>query len=539
MIQIRLMVLLGVVTASSTAGAQVRYVDDDAAAAGDGLDWNTAYRFLQDALVDAAASGGAVTEIRVAQGIYVPDADEAVPLGTGDRLATFQLLNGVGLLGGYAGPGEANPDAWDVVLYETILSGNIGHPGRDVDNSYNVVTASGTDTSAVLDGFTITDGRADGPNNSDVNHRAGAGIWNDSGSPTFTNCTVTGNYARVAGGGMFNRNASHPILARCMFIANVAAEGNGGGMLSNSESHPTITDCVFTGNSAGLNGGGMQYFDSMPLITGCTFTGNEAGHVGGGLNLRHFANARVINCHFEGNTAGDMGGGVRSGKWSSPTFTNCTFTDNSSPFGGAISAGSDTPGAIGLTVMTNCILWGNASPAGPEIALKGIHPADMTVSHCDVQGGEQGVFVQAGFTLYWGDGNIDADPLFVDPDNGDLRLSPGSPCIDSADNTAVPEGIDTDFDGKPRFVDDPDTVDTGYGDPPIVDMGAYEYQGTSSLCPCDCALPPDGTVNVVDFLALLADWGGAGPCNCADPSDGVVNVVDFLAMLGAWGSCPE
>jgi hypothetical protein len=59
-----------------------------------------------------------------------------------------------------------------------------------------------------------------------------------------------------------------------------------------------------------------------------------------------------------------------------------------------------------------------------------------------------------------------------------------------------------------------------------------------SLCPCDCALPPDGTVNVVDFLALLADWGGTGPCDCADGGDGTVNVVDFLAMLGAWGSCP-
>jgi hypothetical protein len=58
-------------------------------------------------------------------------------------------------------------------------------------------------------------------------------------------------------------------------------------------------------------------------------------------------------------------------------------------------------------------------------------------------------------------------------------------------------------------------------------------------CPCDCALPSDGTVNVVDFLALLGEWGGAGPCDCAGGGDGVVNVVDFLAMLGAWGSCPE
>jgi hypothetical protein len=56
-------------------------------------------------------------------------------------------------------------------------------------------------------------------------------------------------------------------------------------------------------------------------------------------------------------------------------------------------------------------------------------------------------------------------------------------------------------------------------------------------CPADCALPPDGVVNVVDFLALLADWGGTGPCDCADGGDGTVNVVDFLAMLANWGPC--
>jgi hypothetical protein len=57
-------------------------------------------------------------------------------------------------------------------------------------------------------------------------------------------------------------------------------------------------------------------------------------------------------------------------------------------------------------------------------------------------------------------------------------------------------------------------------------------------CPCDCAPPPDGQVSVLDFLALLAQWGGPGPCDCEDPPDGAVDVGDFLAMLAAWGPCP-
>ena len=70
-----------------------------------------------------------------------------------------------------------------------------------------------------------------------------------------------------------------------------------------------------------------------------------------------------------------------------------------------------------------------------------------------------------------------------------LRIDAGSPCIDAGDNSAVPadvsdldgdgdtvEPLPLDVTGCPRFVDDPSTPDTGNGAPPVVDMGAYEYQ---------------------------------------------------------------
>jgi hypothetical protein len=69
-------------------------------------------------------------------------------------------------------------------------------------------------------------------------------------------------------------------------------------------------------------------------------------------------------------------------------------------------------------------------------------------------------------------------------------------------------------------------------------IGGPGFDTCTAPCPCDCDDAQDGRVNVVDFLALIGDWGGTGPCDCADGGDGVVNVVDFLAMLGAWGSCP-
>ena len=55
-------------------------------------------------------------------------------------------------------------------------------------------------------------------------------------------------------------------------------------------------------------------------------------------------------------------------------------------------------------------------------------------------------------------------------------------------------------------------------------------------CPWDCALPQDNEVGIVDFLAMLAEWGVVGtPCDF--DGDGV-GIVDFLALLGHWGQCP-
>ncbi len=94
------------------APATTIYVDADAdaAAAGDGAGWATAYRFLQDALGFASVPANAITEIRIASGLYTPDKSQVNPSGTGDREATFALINGVAIQGGYAGAGEPDPD---------------------------------------------------------------------------------------------------------------------------------------------------------------------------------------------------------------------------------------------------------------------------------------------------------------------------------------------------------------------------------------------------------------------------------------------
>jgi hypothetical protein len=76
------------------------YVDDDASGLNNGSSWENAYIYLQDALADANSSPKPV-EIRVAQGIYTPDRGAGIEAG--DYNASFELINGVTLSGGYAG----------------------------------------------------------------------------------------------------------------------------------------------------------------------------------------------------------------------------------------------------------------------------------------------------------------------------------------------------------------------------------------------------------------------------------------------------
>ncbi|MHC4440489.1 MAG: alpha-L-fucosidase [Planctomycetota bacterium] len=124
------------------------YVDGDALGDNDGSSWPDAYNCLQGAL--AAAQYG--DQIRVAQGVYQPDrrfvvGRRAQIMATGDRTDTFQLINDVTLIGGFAGIEGADPNERNLQVFETILSGDLnGDDGPDFtsnsENSYHVVTGS-------------------------------------------------------------------------------------------------------------------------------------------------------------------------------------------------------------------------------------------------------------------------------------------------------------------------------------------------------------------------------------------------------------
>ena len=358
----------------------VFYVDANVVGGlGDGTSWTDAYRSLATALAQVPNCSN-VTEIWVARGTYKPTTGTA-------RGAAFRLRNNLAIYGGFSsGQTELSQRNPDPATNGTVLSGNINLLNTADDNSYHVVISSGTDNTAKLDGFTISDGNANHSNSPDHD---GGGIYNEGGNPTIANVILSSNSAKN-GGGMYNKTGSSPSLTNVTFSNNSAFSIGGG--LSNLNSTPTLTNVSFSNNSASVSGGGMYNSTSNPQLTNVRFSGNSTAANGGGIRNNN-SDPILTNVTFSGNSASDQGGGIYNGEGSTPTLTNVSFSGNSAPSGqgGGIYNSTSNPR------IRNSILWGDI---GGEIVNATSTP---TVTYSIVQGG------------YTSTGNRDLDPLFVTP----------------------------------------------------------------------------------------------------------------------------
>lgn len=374
--------------------AQIIYVDDDAAGANDGSSWADALNDLQDALAQAAVATEPV-EIRVAQGVYKPDQGTGVT--PGDRLATFQLRDGVSLKGGYAGAAAPDPDVRDVELYETVLSGDLAgdddaDPTREensshvvtgsvrAENSCHVVTGSGTDGTAVIDGFTITAGSAF-PVGGGQPSVDGAGMLVDAGSPTVLNCRFVDNFAR-SGAAFLACNGSDPIVTNCEFLNN-----DGTAMRNMEDSDSVLTNCRFEGNTSE----GMENRRSSPVITGCRFICNEGRAIDA-----WDCNSVLTDCAFKGCEGGIPREGIhcvngtlsltgctfeglrREAIWvmGDLTLVRCTFRDNTGSLGGAVHCSFG-----GRLIALECTFVGNSG-----FLAGAIEGGDMELHDCEFTG---------------------------------------------------------------------------------------------------------------------------------------------------------
>jgi len=396
--------------------ACVRYVDASADPGGDGSSWESAYASLHDAIAGSPTD----CELWLAQGSY-----HAWVTGPEDGFL-FDVSKKV--FGGFAGD-EAFRRERDPAARPTFLEGE--DPAGSGDAVYHVVS---TVADVVLDGLVIRGGSATGPG---TNQDEGGGVFNRRSAPVIIGCILADN-AAIKGGGLWSGSGSAPVLLDTIIEGNTAEVGAGAFL---DDADVSISGCDFRGNEAG-RGGGLYVEDCSPMIAGSWFVANVA-EKGAGAYLRSYATAHFTNCVFRDNEA-STGGGIYADQYSIVYVGSSTI---------AFGAGYDVYlTASSNATVVNSILWGTTPP--------GLNTGDTAqVDWSDVEGG------------FEGDGNISADPLFADPETGDLSLLPGSPCIDAANGSLAPpeDVLDT-----PRW-DDPDTPDTGRGAEPWVDMGAYEY----------------------------------------------------------------
>ena len=295
---------------------------------------------------------------------------------------------------------------------------------------------------------------------------------------TISNGYASGEYPLNCGGGVFCKDATTPILANCIIRGNVATY-QGGGIY-----YGTLTNCTVCENSADL-GGGVR----SSLVNNCRISGNSATQGGG------FYAGTANNCMVIDNVA-EYGGGVSLG-----TANNCLISGNSAGRGGALqsakansctivgnSAVQNGGGAYSST-LKNCIIWYNESPIGNDL----YNGTAQNSCSPDVTHGLDGNFTNA--------------PGFIDYENGDYHLMSSSPCINVGTNDPLSGAVD--LDDNPRIVDG------------IVDVGAYEYQGSGFDDQDGDGLPDDWEQGYFSALDVTPEGNADG--------DDYNNMEEFIA----------
>jgi len=514
--------ILAVPSAPGQPAPRVFYVDQSATGADNGTSWADAKTSLQEALLLASAGG----EIWVAAGVYTPDVGFQQTIG--DREVSFTLSVGVSLFGGFDGT-EVRREERDWNRNVTILSGDLlandgavfdpTSPRRD-DNSRHVLMVSSSISipAPVVDGFSIVGGHAA------VITNFGGGIAIQSGSHAkLRNLLFKHNYAELCGGGLssfgtfrlydsrFSQNAAG------VNQSGICPGGNGGGIYhftdnDNSAELPIVfvEEVIFVDNFTDGGGGAIAVFGGPIAITNSRFVRNRAAF-GGAVSILSSPVNRpsfFTNTEFIGNIATNDGGGALFNEKASIVVFNSLFNGNrtestgSFSFGGAIvlnaraylSLGSSTfthnssprAGAIFTSIssieIANSIFWENPTQDGHPLEVE--LPDSAFVQSSISEGGVPPGYEQVG------SGAIDVNPLFIDargPDNipgtvdDDLRLSPGSPGIDSGVNSLLPQDLfDLDGDGDlteplPVDLDGNIRVRDGGSGFETVDEGAYEF----------------------------------------------------------------
>ena len=270
-----------------------------------------------------------------------------------------------------------------------------------------------------------------------INGNLSGGIGINSSNPVISGFEISNNY-----GTGVSANGSGTINFINGIISNNVSSSNGGGINIGMDANVILENVEIDGNSA-INGGGVSCLMGYITITNSAITGNSAAN-GAGINADYMASVSLDHVLIARNQAIENGGALNIVE-ADLEIINSTIADNTAlnDAGGLFLNNSSMRSAT----VVNSIFW-NDAPV--EIAFGNELPE---ITYSDIAGG------------FEGEGNIDADPLFTNSDDGDYTLQwqnypvgdfTKSPCIDS---------------GSPSLAYDPDGT--------TADMGAFYFDQTS------------------------------------------------------------
>jgi hypothetical protein len=360
-------------------------------------------------------------------------------------------------------------------------------------------------------------------------------MFNDSSSPTLTNCAFTGNSADY-GGGMFNY-ASDPPLTDCTFTDNSASAWGGG--MCNASSSPTLTDCTFTGNSADYYGGGMYNDRSNPTLTDCTFTGNSASSGGGGMrNFNSENNPILTGCAFCENIGGNI-----YGDWVDDGG-NCLSIGCDDSDGDGIPDCGNQDSDLELSVPSeyDSILAAidAAAPGGVITIDAGIYSPFQTVN-------TRGKPITIRGTV-----DANGDPATIIDGGGQIRVlecTAGESVDTVFENLVIQNGFSTNGGGMYNSSNSRPTLtncnfcgntstsgDRNIGGTAIDDKSS----GNRLLLNCNTGdVNFDLQIDSGDLGYLLALWGASSVLNADINQDGEVNGADLAYILSYFGGTTD
>jgi hypothetical protein len=362
---------------------------------------------------------------------------------------------------------------------------NIALIGEDrettiIDGGHNgsvVIFDSGEDSTTYLNKFTIQNGYADGPNGYDM----GGGILVMDSSPILDDLIVEKNEASWGGGGINFDNSDRGVLKNSIVRENIGASQGGGIYIVGNSNEVFIEKVLLYNNIANAN-------DNNDICCGS----------GAAVHIHYNSTAYLDKVTIVGNNSEETTNVLRS----------LILIERSSELH-----------------ITNSIIWDNNIE---NIIIKEInsYPSILNISYTSIQGGES--VIEGNWE---GEGNIDLDPQFTDPENGDFTIQPSSPCIDAGDPNSPldPDGTITDM-GAYYYHQDP-----VYG---CTDEGACNYNSEATDDDASCTYAEenfDCDGNCIADIDCNGDCAGTAVldnCNICDSGNTNDCVQD---CNGTWG----